>query len=158
LAKDCWDKWQIVGEIVGKVSIPLVVVGATLFFNSQTNHREQAARMAQIAVGILSEKPDYSSGETQPDPLRNWAVSVLQQPGEIVPLDDDAADALRKQGLPNLISMQKYPVEEWTRLADEICTLTKLNEGMPRSEAEEECATARKKNWELFWEKIEPHP
>ncbi|MBY5976156.1 hypothetical protein KUV39_05840 [Phaeobacter italicus] len=99
MAKDWWDKGLIIGEVAGKVLTPIVIGVAALIFNSQTSQREQAARMTQIAVGILSEKPEYSPGNTQPDPLRNWAISVLQRPDETIPLDEEAADALRKQGL-----------------------------------------------------------
>lgn len=153
MAKDRWDKWQIVGEIFGKVWMPIVVAGATLWFNSQTSHREQAARMAQIAVGILAEQPDYSAGETKPDPLWDWAVTVLQQPGEIVPLDDKAAEALREQGLPPLYSL--FQTNAFTQsIHDAFCVNKKVDDGMSEDEAREACTEDRMESFQLFLEKI----
>lgn len=138
MTKDRWDKWLICGEIVGKVLTPIVIGLAALLFNSQTSQREQAARMAQIAVGILSEKTEYHIGETQPDPLRDWAVSVLQQPGETVQLDEEAAEALRAKGLPQVFSPLRNSLAMAT-LRDDICIFLKVGEGWSASAAEEEC-------------------
>lgn len=142
MAKDWWDKGLIIGEVAGKVLTPLAIGGAALIFNSQTSQREQAARMTQIAVGILSEKPEYSPGDTQPDPLRNWAVAVLQQPGDTIPLDDAAADALRKQGLPRTFSTigNKLVVSS---ISGKICVLEKIAEGLSAGEAQRECEAER---------------
>ena len=78
--KDFWDK----ADVVGKWLIPVAVVLATLWFNSELNKREadqrasEAKRAAnqktfEVAVGIL-EAP--KSDETQF--LRGWALEQLQ--------------------------------------------------------------------------------
>jgi len=142
LAKDCWDKGLIIGEVVGKVLTPVVIGVAALIFNSQTSQREQAARMTQIAVGILSEKPEYSPGDTQPDPLRNWAVAVLQQPGDTIPLDDAAADALRTQGLPRTFSAIESGLA-MSSIGDKFCIFEKIGGGLSAGEAQRECEAER---------------
>ncbi|MEM6564997.1 MAG: hypothetical protein AAF665_11155 [Pseudomonadota bacterium] len=70
--KDAWDRL----EIVGKVALPIVVAGATIWFNSQVSQRQQSAEMTRIAVGVLSEA-DIS----EDDPLRDWAVNILVDQG-----------------------------------------------------------------------------
>lgn len=120
-----------------------------MFFNSQTSQREQAARMTQIAVGILSEEPEYSPDDTQPDPLRNWAVSVLQQPGETIPLDDEAAEALRRQGLPRAFSAIKSGLA-MKSLSDKLCEINKIAEGLSAGDAIRACEAAREEVLELF--------
>ncbi|MBY6043630.1 hypothetical protein [Phaeobacter italicus] len=147
MAKDCWDKGLIIGEVVGKVLTPIVIGGAALFFNDQTSQREQAARMTQIAVGILSEKPEYSPGDTQPDPLRNWAVAVLQQPGDTIPLDDAAADALRKQGLPRTFSAIESGLA-MSSIGDSLCIFEKIGRGLSEGEAQRECEAERAARFE----------
>lgn len=96
--KDLWDK----AEIVSKFIVPLVVAGTALWFNNQLSQRQTSAEMAQIAVGILSEEPVYEEGEIQSDPLREWAISVLQSPKEVSSLTDEAAARLRQEGLPQV--------------------------------------------------------
>jgi hypothetical protein len=96
VAKDSWDKL----EVLGKVAVPFVVALTALLLNSQVSTREQAARMSEIAVGILVEAPDVVSA-----PLRNWAISVLEEPSRTIALDAEAAAALREEGLPQLVDL-----------------------------------------------------
>ena len=97
MGKDCWDKVEILGKFVGAILIPLAIGAATIKINSQNSRRDTAAQMASIAVGILSEKPDDDAQGV--DPLREWALDVLQRPGEIVPLSEGAANDLRSRSL-----------------------------------------------------------
>ncbi|MEO1108237.1 MAG: hypothetical protein AAFX90_09975 [Pseudomonadota bacterium] len=71
--KGFWDKL----EIIGKVALPIVIAGATIWFNSQISARQQSAEMVKLAVGILSEKPQ----EDGVDPLRVWAIDILVDRG-----------------------------------------------------------------------------
>ncbi len=88
--KDFWDKL----EIIGKVALPVVIAGATLWFNSQLSSRQTSADMVQIAVGVLSQNVDDTEFELGVDPLREWAVEVLDNPTEIQELTEDAKSAL----------------------------------------------------------------
>ena len=97
LEKDCWDKLEIVGKFVGAILIPLAIGGATFVINSENSKRDTSAQMASIAVSILSEKPD--SDLEGSDPLREWAITVLEQPGEVIPLNAAAAQDLRSRSL-----------------------------------------------------------
>lgn len=80
--KDHWDKL----EILGKVALPVVVAGATIWFNSEVSTRQQTAEMVKVAVGVLGQE-----GKEENDPLRGWAVGILRQQGG---LSEDAANAL----------------------------------------------------------------
>lgn len=91
--KDGWDK----AEVLSKFVVPVVVAVTALLFNGQVSERQQSAQMAEIAVGILSEEPDANG---QDDPLRDWAIAILEQPGKTVPLSSAAAAQLRQFGLP----------------------------------------------------------
>lgn len=157
MAKDCWDKGLIIGEVVGKVLTPIVIGVAALIFNSQTSQREQAARMTQIAVGILSEKPEYSPGNTQPDPLRNWAISVLQRPDETIPLDEEAADALRKQGLSLVFSgVDPLSALNLVTAMQNTCIAEKSFRGLTPDEARAECATEAERQFEAVRKLLAP--
>lgn len=92
MSKDKWDKAEVFGKVAGAILIPIVVAGSAAWFNSQANRRATATEMTKIAVGILSEDPKVKP-ETN-GPLREWAISVLENPGEIVPLSPAAAKQL----------------------------------------------------------------
>lgn len=93
MAKDHWDKAEVIGKIAGAVLIP-VVVGVTIaVLNVQSNTRTTAAQMTEIAVGILAENPQ--DDPTTKGPLRDWAILVLQNPGKIIPLSSAAAKQLQ---------------------------------------------------------------
>lgn len=79
--KDFWDK----ADVVGKWLIPVAVVLATLWFNSELNKREAGQRASEaeraanqktfeVAVGILQAP---KSDETQV--LRGWALDQFQK-------------------------------------------------------------------------------
>lgn len=107
--KDRWDKAEVIGKIAGAVLIPVTVGIAASVISHQSSQRSTAAQMAQIAVGILSLEPseDEKSGSTilhalESDPLREWAIEVLQNPSEVTPLSAAAAKQLHFQNLPTL--------------------------------------------------------
>jgi len=102
VAKDNWDK----AEVASKFFVPVIIALAALAFNNQVSVRSQAATMAQVAVGILVEEPEEMSDE-----LRDWAINVLQRPGEIVALDEAAAEALKREGLPGLSTLMAMAME-----------------------------------------------
>ena len=91
--KDIWDKL----EIAGKLALPVVIAGATIWFNSQISQRQQNADMVSIAVSVLGQE-----GESKDDPLRSWAVKLLQHHGG---LSADAANELIGRPDRTLISI-----------------------------------------------------
>lgn len=95
--KDWWDKAEIVGKVGGAIVIPIVVGVAAAVLNSQISDREQAARMSEIALGILTEQPAEPGG---PNALREWAIGVLLNPSAPPTLSEEAADTLRLEALP----------------------------------------------------------
>lgn len=100
MAKDCWDKGEIIGKVMGAVLIPVVITIGGLFFNWQENQRAReaaeaaskraaTAQMMQIAVGVLTGEP---TEETKA--LREWASEVLKNPGEIIAMNDEVTGQL----------------------------------------------------------------
>ena len=96
--KDCWDKAEIVGKIVGAVAIPVVAVCIAWVWNVQQTRQQTAAAMTEIAIGVLSTRPD----ENQPGALREWAISVLLNPSNPPVLTEQAADQLRLEPIMSL--------------------------------------------------------
>ena len=90
--KDNWDK----ADIVSKFFIPLVVAVSVLWWNADRTKSDRSATMIQIAIGVLSKDPET---KTLVDPLREWAISVLQNPTSPPVLGDSAADQLRSRGI-----------------------------------------------------------
>lgn len=89
--KDGWDK----ADITLKAVTPIVVAIALLVWNNQQSELQMASTMTGIAVGVLSEEP---KGDGR-DPLREWAISVLQNPSSPPVLSDEAASQLRATNL-----------------------------------------------------------
>lgn len=97
-SKDCWDKI----EIIGKVTVPIAVGVLILVWNNQRTSQQTAASMTQIAVSVLSQEVE----DSKIDPLRDWAVAVLQNPSNPPTLSDEAAAQLRTSALPWNTSVQ----------------------------------------------------
>ena len=89
--KDGWDKF----DILLKLAIPAAVAVIAWIWNADRTDRETAASMTQIAIGILSEKP----AEDSADPLRDWAIAVLQNPIDPPVLSAAAAKQLKTSPL-----------------------------------------------------------
>lgn len=99
--KDKWDK----ADILVKAVVPIAVGALLLVWNSQRTTAQTATAMVEIAVGILSS-------EVSPDdiPLRQWAISVLQNPSDPPPLSLEASDRLQLVPLPAPPSSLMQPV------------------------------------------------
>ena len=104
--KDWWDK----AEIIGKIAVPVLIGFVVLFWNSQRTAHETRAAMTQIAIGILSERPE----EGQPTALREWAIAVLQNPTNPPRMSDEAARQLRFEPL------SAWAVEQMTEALREL--------------------------------------
>lgn len=96
-SKDWWDKAEICGKVLGAVIVPLAVAGVALIWNGQSSARQSAAQMSAIAIGILQTEPKPGLDSSA---LRDWAVSVLQDPTDPPKLSEEAANEMRLMGLP----------------------------------------------------------
>lgn len=97
--KDWWDKIEISAKAVGAILIPIVVGVTAYLWNSERTQRNTAAAMSQIAVSVLIEEPKEFSPDVPLDPLREWAIAVLQSPSNPPDLTDQAANILRQRSL-----------------------------------------------------------
>jgi hypothetical protein len=88
--KDWWDKAEILSKLIGSLLIPVIVAVSVWAWNSERTLQQTASTMTQIAVGVLTGPP---SPETQP--LRAWAISVLQAPDAPPALSREAAFTLQ---------------------------------------------------------------
>ncbi|MEP2782143.1 MAG: hypothetical protein ABJO67_04155 [Pseudoruegeria sp.] len=95
--KDCWDKLEIIGKVIGSVLIPIVLGVSVLLWNQERTASQVSASMTQIAVSVLKDVPEDLDGKT--DPLRSWAISVLQNPESPPPLSSSAAGELQDRSL-----------------------------------------------------------
>lgn len=93
--KDFWDKI----DIVARAAIPAIVAFSVWLWNAERTARDTAAQMITIATTILAAPPDKPA----PSALRDWAIDVLQSPENPPTLDDEAAQALRMEGLPFIL-------------------------------------------------------
>lgn len=127
--KDVWDK----ADVVLRALVPVAVGLMLLAWNNQRTTQQSAAAMTEIAIGILTEEPD----EEGVDPLRSWAIRVLQNPSNPPVLSSSAAKELTFRGLP----MADFdPSELWSReKIDEIVRKGfSLEEPEPNPESENE--------------------
>lgn len=92
MAKDCWDK----ADVIGKYFIPVAVAGTVLGWNVEATKRTTATQMVGIATAILSQAPENET----PDALRDWAVDVLGSPTDPPVLSSAAMAQLKAKGIP----------------------------------------------------------
>ncbi|MCB5200847.1 hypothetical protein LGQ03_16540 [Loktanella sp. TSTF-M6] len=101
--KDWWDKTEVLSKLIGALLIPVIVAVSVWVWNSERTLQQTSSTMTQIAVGILTGPP---SPETQP--LRAWAISVLQTPDAPPALSDEAALALQGTELAVITALEEY--------------------------------------------------
>ena len=87
--KDLWDKAHILIQGFAYIAIPIVIFCVGLNINSAIQERSIRVKYIEIATEILRDKP---SGE--PDPLRNWAIKIIDSYSEIA-LTEEALKSLR---------------------------------------------------------------
>ncbi|WP_284262028.1 hypothetical protein [Roseicyclus amphidinii] len=93
--KDYWDKAEIMGKVVGSVLVPLVVALALFMWNSERTRQLTAASVTPLAISILTAAPS----DEDTTALREWAVTVLNNPSDPPSLTDAAASSLPVFGL-----------------------------------------------------------
>ncbi len=95
-SKDFWDK----ADIILRAMVPVAVGVLLLLWNNQRTAQQTSATMTEIAIGILSEKPEGGSSNA----LRKWAIEVLRNPSDPPLLTDSAALTLELDGFPTMPS------------------------------------------------------
>lgn len=109
--KDLWDKLDIISRLI----IPILIAASVWLWNHEKTKSENAARMLEIAVSILSSD---SSAQDEPDPIKLWAVKVLQDPTSPPPLSLQAAAQL--SGDPDLMRRVNYQKQIETVFTDPV--------------------------------------
>ena len=111
--KDWWDKFEIVGKVVGAVAIPVVLGLAAVYLDDRISQRERASELTSLAMGILTDKPTVNDIES----IREWAISVLGSPESPPPMSKEALDALRQQPLPGRSRLETRAFLEFAQTA-----------------------------------------
>jgi hypothetical protein len=105
IQKDCWDKCSIIANCFAAVCVPIIIVVCGLLINTNLKEKETNVKYVEIAVDILSEKPNPDSKS----PLREWAIDVLKVYSP-VDITDEVESELRNYGLP-----RKKSHTEWDK-------------------------------------------
>lgn len=98
--KDSWDKAKIYFEILAIVA----AVFFGYFINITLKEKEINLQLVQVAIDILRTEPDEKN-----QPLREWAITAINNPSCIPKFDDKARTTLMKQKLPS-VTWQGAPV------------------------------------------------
>ncbi len=93
--KDFWDRLDVFAKVVGSILVPSVVAGSVYFWNAERTEQATRTQMIEIAIGILSAETTQALGLGEKDPLREWAVDVLESPRDPPPISQAASIALR---------------------------------------------------------------
>ena len=106
--KDWWDK----AEILFKGLLPIAAVVGVAIWEAERSKREVFAQMSAMAISVLQEPVDNEKKPIAVDPLRDWAISVLQHPSSTPTLTEEAADQLRQDGLPFWLGHKLSDIEK----------------------------------------------
>ncbi|MEN3371239.1 MAG: hypothetical protein V7609_3382 [Verrucomicrobiota bacterium] len=106
MAKDRWEKADIVGKLTGSVLIPLGLAIGSYLFNAALQERAARQKTVELAITVLqSEKTDRSPK------LQEWALGVLKQTTEAASqtLPPQVLDELKKEPLPSAQTVAAAP-------------------------------------------------
>lgn len=112
MAKDAWDRAEVVGKIAGALLVPAVLAIAGYYVQYGIKESDKRIKSIEIAIDILNEEP--VPGE--PSALREWAVEVLAASSE-VPLGEKAKAELRTGSLPRAVG-DETPFKYFLRESD----------------------------------------
>lgn len=93
--KDCWDKFQILGNFIALLLVPIVLAIVGYFVDETLKEQETRTEYIKIASSILRDRPSPDARA-----MRSWAIEVLKKYSEI-PLDQDVVRELEKTALPD---------------------------------------------------------
>jgi hypothetical protein len=71
-----WEKAKIVSLVLSTLLIPIVVAFVGSNYNKAITEREVQSKFVELAVNILSEKPDSTAGSYN---IRAWATEIIDQ-------------------------------------------------------------------------------
>lgn len=136
MAKDRWDKADIIAKIVATLFVPIVLATIGIYFNNVMKEKEQfqkdkeiSQKYFEISIGILNSKPTSDN-----QPLRDWAINTINKNADIK-LSPAAVKLLKEKPLPRYRSVyQENPVsliEGDTFLKDEKGNLLTDEKGIP---------------------------
>ena len=80
MKKDCWDIVKIISEIIAIV----VIAFYGYRINATLKQKELNVKMIELSIDILTIKPSKEA-----DPLREWAIDILDRYSE-VPISEEA--------------------------------------------------------------------
>ncbi|MEY2496219.1 MAG: Fungal chitosanase of glycosyl hydrolase group 75 [Verrucomicrobiota bacterium] len=74
MAKDKWDKADVIGKLTGSLLIPIALAVGSYLFNLALQERADRQKTVELAITVLQ------SAKTDTTPkLQEWALGVLQQ-------------------------------------------------------------------------------
>jgi tetratricopeptide (TPR) repeat protein len=74
MARDCWNKADIIGKLAGSILIPVALALGSYIFNEALQERADRQKTRELAITVLqSEKTDKTPQ------LRAWALGVLEE-------------------------------------------------------------------------------
>jgi hypothetical protein len=101
MAKDKWDKAEIIIRIISALLVPIIITIIGVYFNSTMKDKdyfqkdqELKLKNIEIAINILSGKPTIDN-----QPLRDWAISTINNNSQIK-LSQAAIKILKEKSLP----------------------------------------------------------
>lgn len=77
MAKDRWDKAEVISKIGGAILIPVLLGVWGVIWNSRFEVEQAVTGRIELAIAILSAQP---IGDGSDASIRKWAISVLQSP------------------------------------------------------------------------------
>ena len=95
--KDCWDKAEIIAQIIGYIFIPVVVAVTGWFINQTLQQKELNVKNLEMAVDVLRTEPN---DETRA--IREWALRSFLKYTPVRP-SKAAIEELKMSVLPSNI-------------------------------------------------------
>lgn len=92
--KDNWDKFEILGKVIGVLLIPIAISYFGHQYNKSLQQNEIKLKYIEIATSILRDKPNKETKE-----IRSWAIDVLSK-YSLVGFDKKALKELTETALP----------------------------------------------------------
>ena len=92
--KDNWDKFEILGKVIGVILIPIAISYFGYQYNKSLQQNEIKLKYIEIATSILRDEPNSETRE-----IRSWAIDVLSE-YSLVEFDNKALEELSETALP----------------------------------------------------------
>ncbi len=110
-AKDTWDKWQIIINILAIILVPILVSYFGSKINSTIKDKEVSQKYVELAIGLLKVEP-----EKQPPALRVWAIKIVNAYSP-VPVSEKVLEELKRKPLRPARVVQSTRAKEISSVA-----------------------------------------